>query len=121
MTHANDRRLMAIAAAGIAVLLAVSGCATPNATSRPPSAAPATPSVPVATALGIKPTSSSGSGPSPSAKLTAPPESPTPTPSLPPADTLPLVNRRPGFGPGSHPGGRRRAARRAPSSCACPS
>jgi peptidoglycan/xylan/chitin deacetylase (PgdA/CDA1 family) len=83
---------MAFAAAGIAVLLAVSGCATPNATNRPPSPASATPGVPVATAPGIKPTSSPSPNPSPSAKLTAPPQSATPTPSLPPAFSYPTVN-----------------------------
>ena len=68
---------------GVAILLVVAGCATPNATSRPSSPVPATRSLPAATFATATPTAT----PSPSPEITVPPPTPRPL-----AGSLPLVN-----------------------------
>jgi peptidoglycan/xylan/chitin deacetylase (PgdA/CDA1 family) len=83
MTRSHGRRLTALAALGIAVLLVAPGCGTPNATSFPSSLVPATRRLPSPTIARSTPTE----GPSPSPEVTEPPNTPPP-----PAGSLPLVN-----------------------------
>ena len=83
MMRSHGRRLTALAAPGIAILLVVAGCAAPNATSFPSSPVPATHRLPSPTIAGSTPTEAS----SPSPEITGPPYTPPP-----PAGSLPLVN-----------------------------
>jgi peptidoglycan/xylan/chitin deacetylase (PgdA/CDA1 family) len=68
---------------GVAILLVIAGCATPNAANRPSSPVPATRSLPAATFATATPTAT----PSPSPEITVPPPTPRPL-----AGSLPLVN-----------------------------